>query len=209
MWTGAAVAAVLLVSPLRGQAVDAAPTDLGRLEALAPVLAQIVGLAAADPRLAANLVPDPWLDSLVSGALAVEAESPRSLPGPDAPRRWPIGPWATPASLERLIRAFDPPAVVALYRALTPRLETRCNRREMSFERCDRAIRAAGARLSECRVLDRAAGRIVAPITPTQRELSRLGGRVVGTLRGRIHAVATPIWGASFHVPRRCEAHAP
>jgi hypothetical protein len=201
----AAALVALLAAPVTGQE-GLAPVDQGRLVALAPVLTQIVALAALDPVLAANLVPDPWIDSFVSGALTIEAESSRRAEAQDPPQRWPIGPWATPASMVQLIHSVDPRAVLALYRALTPRLEVRCSRRAMSFERCDRTIRAAGSRLAACSVLERTAGRAAAPITPTQRALARLGGSVVLALRTRIHSVASALWGASWDVPARCDS---
>jgi len=206
-WIRAAALAALLAAPAIGQEARV-PTDDGRLAALAPVLSQIAALAAVDPVLAANLVPDPWIDSFMAGAFAIGAESSRHADALDPPQSWPIGPWATPASMVQLIHAVDPRAAVALYRALTPRVEGRCNRRKLSFERCDRAIRVAGSRLAACSVLERAAGRTAAPITETQRELARFGKSVVLALRARIHSAAATLWGASWRAPERCDASA-
>lgn len=175
-----------------------AAADTDPLLALAPHFAQILQLAAVDPAFAVTLVPDPWIESLVAGALAVEAEVAVRPPASDPPQHWPIGPWPTPASLAGAIEAVDSGAVIALYRELKPRLAGHCRQRGVSLADCDRALRASGSRLSARSVLERATDGSVSPITPTQRELARLGAPVAIALRNQIQQLGKAVWGTAW-----------
>jgi len=188
----------LLVASAASQDDSAPAADQAQLLVLAPFLAKIVQLAAVDPALAVTLVPDPWIDSLVAGALAVEAEVAERPPEADAPQQWPIGPWPTPVSLARAIETLDSTAVAALYRELKPRLAGHCGQRGASLAACDRAMRAAGSKLSARSVLERAADGSTSPITPTQRELARLGVPVVTALRDQIQLLGIALWGPAW-----------
>jgi len=176
----------------------ARPPPDADLTALAPYLSQLVRLAAVDPNLAATLVPDVWIDSLTDAALAVEAETVETASSRVAAPRWPIGPWASPASMVKTIEGVDPRAVAALYRAIAPRVSQRCRARGASLAICERAMRSAGSRLCARSVLDRANGRSSEAITPTQRQLAGLGPAVVSALRGRIHSVGSGLWGPAW-----------
>jgi len=178
---------------------DAVARSLGdeQFYALAPQLAQIVNLALLDPVLASSLVPDPWIESLTASALAVEAEVPGRFGDPDRPHSWPIGAWRTPAALVASIDSVEPRAVAALYRALRPRMARHCRQRETSFEKCERAIRVSMSRLSAPSVQARAAGGTATLVTPTQRELARLGEPVVLAVRNRLKGVGKALWGSS------------
>lgn len=164
------------------------------LYALAPYVAQIINLALFDPVLAASLVPDPWIDSVATGALAVEAEVAVKPGKPDSPHPWPIGPWTSPASLAASINAVEPRAVASLYAALRPRLALNCRQRGTSIERCERAMQIAISRLSAPSVRERATRNAAAPITPTQQALARLGEPVVLAIYGRLRGLHTALW---------------
>jgi len=185
-------------SPIAG----ASTANPGQLAVLAPHFAKILQLAAVDPALAVALVPDLWIDSLIAGALAVEAEVAVRPPPSDPPQQWPIGPWPTPISLASAIEAVDASSVVALYEALKPRLAGRCRQRGASLAVCDRAMRASGSTLSNRSVLARAADGSKSPITPTQRELARLGVPVVTALRDQIQLLGIALWGPSWDADR-------
>lgn len=165
---------------------------------VAPHIAQILQLAAMDPALAVTLIPDTWVDFVVAGALAVEAEVPVRPSEPDPPQQWPIGPWSNPSSLAGAIQAVDSGVVAALYRELKPRIATHCRQRGASLAACDRAMRASGSKLSARSVFERAADSSTSPITPTQRELARLGVPVVTALRDQIQLLGIALWGPSW-----------
>ena len=167
--------------------------DEAQLYALAP---QILQLAAMDPVLAANLVPDAWIDRVLVGALAIEAEVPAHPASADPPQRWPVGPWSTPDSLATTLRAIDPKSVAALYGALAPRRAARCRQHAKSLVDCDRALRTAASRLVASSVLNRASNGPAEEITATQRQLARYGVPVVVALRDKVRGVGTLLWGA-------------
>lgn len=166
-----------------------------QLYVLAPYIAQIVNLALFDPVLAANMVPEDWIDSVTENALAVEAEVPIQPGKSDPPHLWPIGPWPSPASLATSIEAFQPVAVASLYDALRPRFAQACKRRGRSLAACEGAIRTSMSRLSDPSVRARAIGKPVKPMTPTQLELARLGEPVVLAVRKQIEVVGKTLWG--------------
>jgi len=168
-----------------------------QLFALAPQLAQIVNLAILDPVFAASMVPDPWIDTLAESALAVEAEVPAKAGKSDPPRGWPIGAWPSPGAMVASIESVEPRAVAALYRALRPRFARNCRRRGTTFEKCERAVRVSMSRLSAPAVQARAAGGTATSMTPTQRELARLGEPVVLAVRDRLDGVGKALWGRS------------
>jgi len=72
----------------------------------------------------------------------------------------------------------------------------------VSLTACDRAMRASGSTLSARAVLERAARGSMSAITPTQRELARLGVPVVTALRNQIQLLGKALWGASWGVDR-------
>jgi len=187
-----------LVASTSLQIGRATTADPGQLELLAPHFAKILQIAAADPALAVAIVPDAWIDSLVAGALAVESEVAVRPPPSDPPQQWPIGPWPTAVSLAGAIGAVDVGSVVALYRELKPRLAVRCRQLGASLASCDRAMRVSGSVLSSRAVLARASDGSVSPITPTQRELARLGVPVVTALRDQIQLLGIALWGPAW-----------
>jgi len=191
-----------LVASASSQVGGAPTTDPGQLAVLAPHLAKILQIAAVDPALAVAIVPDPWIDSLVAGALAVEAEVAVRPPHSDPPKQWPIGPWPTPVSLAGAIEAVDVGSVVALYQELKPRLAGRCRQHGASVATCDRAMRVSGSMLSAGSVLARAADGSTSPITPSQRELARLGVPVVTALRDQMQLLGIALWGPSWGADR-------
>jgi hypothetical protein len=166
-----------------------------QLYALAPHAAQIVNLAQLDPVLAARLVPEIWLDSLTTGAIAVEAEVAVEFDQIDPPHTWPIGPWRSPTALVTSIEAVNPGAVASLYRALRPRIAANCRKRKVTAEKCEAAIRSSVERLTDRAVLNRASGEPAPAMTPTQRELARLGEPVVIALRTRLGSLGLSLWG--------------
>jgi len=188
----------LLVASASSEVGRATTADPDQLAVLAPHLAKILQIAAVDPALAVAIVPDAWIDSLVAGALAVEAEVAVRPPHSDAPQQWPIGPWPTPVSLAGTIGEVDVGTVVVLYRELKPRLAGRCRQLGASLAACDRALRVSGSKLSSHAVLARATDGSVTPITPTQRELARLGVPVVTALRDQIQLLGIALWGPSW-----------
>ncbi len=190
----------LLVASGSGQQEVAPRIDENQGLAIAPYAAQILQLAALDPVLAVTLIPDPWVDFLVAGALGIEAEVAVRPSEIDPPRRWPIGPWTGPNSLASAIGAVDPASLAALYRELKPRLAVRCRQHGLSIAKCDRVMRATGSRLSDRSVLERAASGSSSPITPTQRALARLGVPVVTVLRDQIRLFGIALWGPSWSV---------
>jgi hypothetical protein len=195
---GLLVGVALVQGPGAGaQTAPAAPAG-DSLLALAPYLAQIVRLAALDPQRAAALVPDAWIDSLLAGAFRLHAEEPSVPDQPDPPKAWPIGPWASPAELVQTLEATDPASVAALYRATSPRIEGRCRARGATPAACDAALRGAGVRIAAREVLLRAKGEGAPAVTPTQRELARLGVAAVTSLRGRVQGVGGRLWGAAW-----------
>lgn len=176
---------------------ERSPATLGteQLYALAPHLAQIVNLAQLDPALAAQLVPETWVDALAAGVLAVDAEEPARAEERDPPRSWPIGPWTSRAALVRSIDALDPRAVASLYRALRPRFAAHCKHRGTSLGDCERAMRRTMARLGDASVHARTQGATSAPVTVTQRELARLGEPVVRSVRRRLRELDRMLFG--------------
>ena len=197
---------ILFVIVMTVDARDAGATqdalDEQTLVALAPYVSQIVNLAQYDPVLAARLVPDDWIESLVEQALSLEAEEPEQLVRKDAPRGWPVGPWASPEALATTIRELRPGAVGALYRSLDARIDAECSRRGRSSRRCEQAMRASVTRLSDAAVLARAEGGPTPPITATQRELARLGRPVVLALRDQCRALGRHVWGPDWNGAR-------
>lgn len=165
---------------------------------VAPYVARILDVAAMDPALAAALIPAPWIEFLVAGAFELEAEVAVRPSESDPPQQWPLGPWSDPSSLAGAIQALDSRVVAALYRELKPRLATHCARRGASLSACDRAMRVSGSKLSDHSVLERAADASMSPITPTQRELARLGVSVVTALRDQIQLLGIALWGPSW-----------
>jgi len=189
-WSGSALADAVAESPRANR------MSRDELHAIAPYLAQLVNISMLDPALAASMVPESWIESLLDGALAIEAEVPAAAGAADPPARWPIGPWPSPASLAASIRELQPAAVASLYAALRPRLGVRCRERKLSIEACEGAIRSTVSRLSSKKVAARALGKPVQAITPTQRELARLGEPVVTAARQQLRGVGTTLWGA-------------
>lgn len=180
-------------------AAAAAEVDQQGLAELVPFLVQVVNLAVLDPILAASLVPEAWIDSLVEGALEIEAEVPEKPSKPDAPLAWPVGPWLTPDSLVTTIKTARPEAVRSLYRALEPRVAASCRRQAASsWAACERAMRASVARLSHASVLARSVGGPATPITATQREVARLGEPVVVALRDQCRVLGRSVWGEDW-----------
>ena len=166
------------------------------LVSLAPYLAQIVNLAAWDPALAASLVPEPWIDALLSGAIELETEIAERKTHAPAPVQWPIGAWATPVSLAETIRAIDPTTVAALYRALKPRMSERCRRVGSTAKACERALQTSVVRLSAPEIQTRAIGhRSAVPMTATQIGLSGLGEPVVIAVRDQLTILGRTLWG--------------
>jgi hypothetical protein len=171
--------------------------DHEELVMLAPYVVQIVNLANLDPGLASKMVPEPWIDFMLAGAIGVEAEVAERPPETTTPIRWPIGPWPTSATLADTIRAFDPTAVADLYRALRPRMTKRCRRIGSSPKACGHALRATVSRLSAPAVLAHSTGRrAVHPLTATQIELSRLGEPAVVAVRDQLQILGRALWGA-------------
>jgi hypothetical protein len=197
IFQGFALVSLVIFTP--ALADDSGQRSLGdeQFYALAPQLAQIVNLAILDPVFAATLVPDPWIDSLAESALAVEAEVPAKSGKSDPPQSWPIGAWRTPAALVASIESVEPRAVAALYRALRPRFAMNCRRRGTTFEKCERAVQVSMSRLSAPVVQARAAGGTATSLTPTQRELARLGEPVVLAVRHRLDGVGKALWSRS------------
>lgn len=190
--------ACLLMAPASARGVGAPTVGEAPGFNVAPYIAQILQIAAMDPALAVALIPDPWIEFLVEGAFAVEAEDAARPSGSDPPQQWPIGPWPGPSSLAGAIQAVDSRAVAALYRELKPRLAVYCRQRGSSLATLDRAMRASGSKLSARSVLERAADGSMSPITPTQRELARLGVPVVTALRDQIQLLGIALWGPSW-----------
>ncbi len=177
------------------------PADAEAWEELAPMLLQIINLSALDPGIAAGLVPEAWVAAAVDGALQVESELPSARADQAPAQTWPIGPWTSSVSLAASIRAVQPGAVVGLYRALRPRLDGECKRREVDAAACERAIKVTASRLSASSVVAQAARPNAQPLTPTQAAVSKLGAPAVDALRTRIRSVGATLWGA----PRRSE----
>jgi len=199
------LAICLLTFPASGNETIAPTYDREQLSSLVPLVVQIVNLSALDPVFAASLVPDAWLQAIVDGAFEIEAETATRPPKLDAPLPWPVGPWATPASLVSTIRTAQPTAVAGLYRALQPRFVGHCRLRKASFKACDEAIRIAAARLSAPSVHARAGGRPATAVTPTQREVARLGESPTAALHDQILLLARKVWGEDWgtKAPRR------
>lgn len=172
-------------------------------EELAPMLLQIINLSALDPGIAAGLVPETWVAAAVEGALLVESEKPSPGATQSPAQTWPVGPWSSSDSLAASIRAVQPSAVVGLYRALQPRLNGECKRRDIAAAACERAIKVTASRLSASAVVAQAARPSAAPLTPTQAAMSKLGEPAADALRTRIRSVGTTLWGP----PQRTTKH--
>jgi hypothetical protein len=196
----------LLVSASPAIAAEGQPKaslDATALEELAPMLLQIINLSALDPGFAAGMVPETWVEAAVDGALLVESESASvRAHHPAAAQMWPIGPWQSSASLAASIQSVQPGAVVGLYKALRPRLEAECRRREVDATGCERAIKVTASRLSASSVVAHAARPGAVPLTPTQAAISNLGEPAADALRKRIRAVGTTLWGPPRAIPR-------
>ncbi len=169
-----------------------------------PYAIQLVNLAALDPNVAANLVPDTWIEFALSEAFDLEGEKELKAPARDSARAYPIGPWTTPDALAATVKSVAPRSAVSLYRALGPRLAVHCQRLEKPKADCHRAIRVSLVRLSDSAVVARSSGRPAPAITPTQRELARLGKPVVVAIRDLVRVVGANLWGPSWQkVPTR------
>jgi hypothetical protein len=190
-----AVLSLIIAAPAWAREPDPSRSRYEQLYAAVPYVAQIVNLALFDPVLAASLVPDTWIDSLTASTLAVEAEVAVQPSKSDPPLPWPIGPWNNPESLAASIAAVEPRAVASLYGALRPRFAESCRQRDTSPEKCERAIRTSVSRLSAKAVEARAIGGSIAPITPTQQKLARLGEPVVLAVRRQLRGVGRALWG--------------
>lgn len=168
--------------------------DDATLEQIVPALPQIVNLAILDPQLASELVPDSWLDSAIESARQVAGERPRAQRGKLAPASWPVGPWTSSSSLARSIRDLDPAAAAALFGALRPRIERRCEVSGTAAARCEQEMRQTLERLGSPVVTARLAGRDTDPITDSQLEFARLGPQVVHPGRAKIEALRRALW---------------
>lgn len=199
-WGAALLLALLWSLVASAEMPQGSTADDDRIAELAPFIVQIVNFAALDPVLAASLVPEDWIESMVGGAAQVEAEVARKPSKIDPPIAWPIGPWTTPESLAATIKAAQPGAVGSLYRALKPRITTSCRKRKSSWANCDRAIRTSVAKLSAAAVLARSIGSTpVVAVTPTQRELARLGPPVVVAVRDQFRVLGKTVWGEAWN----------
>lgn len=187
--------------PATRQAASASVTHQSlsdeQLRVLMPAIVQALNLASLDPVLAANFIPASWIESLVLGAVAVEAEVPTELEGKYVPRTWPIGPWAHSSSMVATISAVDPAAAAALYRALRPRIKAQCAQLGLTLPECERAIRKSMHRLSDPCVRAGAIGNIKTSMTPTQRELARLGEPVVVALHDQLQTLGKALFGTA------------
>lgn len=156
----------------------------------------LLNLALLDPGVAASLVPDPWLDAFVLGALEVSAEESSTRLGEDGAPAWPIGPWSSAASLAESIEAVDPRAAGALYGALGSRLDPRCRAAGLSLRACDARIRLALGRLTSPAVAARVGGNVAIPVTRSQRDLARMGPEVVQASTRKLSAIERVVWPA-------------
>ncbi len=190
-----ALISLITANPALAREPGPSPSSYEQLYAAVPYVAQIVNLALFDPVFAASLVPDSWIDSLTASTLAVEAEVAVKPSKSDPPLPWPIGPWNNPESLAASIAAVEPRAVASLYGALRPRFAENCRQRDSSPENCERAIRTSVSRLSAKAVEARAIDGSIAPITPTQQKLARLGEPVVLVVRRQLRGLGRALWG--------------
>ncbi len=197
------LAATLLAAALGLGAAEGSPASMPELSdatqaQLALRLPVMIEIAAADPALAASVVPAPWLDHWIDAVLVVATEVsnvPRRL---DAIHQGPLGPWPSSDGFARTVAATDPAAVAALLAALEPRLAVRLRGRGVSSSEFDTAVRKAARRLTSARVVHRASRERVVPVTPTQRGLARLGIPVVTVVQDQVRAVAAGRWGSDW-----------
>jgi hypothetical protein len=175
-----------------------AEIDQSELISLAPYIVQLIQLAMWDPDLAARLVPDSWIDFVLTSAIDVEAEVPERKSESMGAVGWPVGPWASPAALAHTIKTIDPAAVGVLYHALRPRMTSRCRQIGATTKVCARALRTAVSRLCAPEVRARASGLPVShALTATQIELARLGEPVVFALGDQLQILERTLWGKS------------
>ena len=170
--------------------------DEEALSQIAPALPQIINLSILDPQLAAEMVPDAWLDSAIESARLVAQEKPRAQLGPMTATAWPVGPWPNAGSMVTSIRDLDPAAAAALFGALRPRLARRCVVSGAVVGRCEQEMRVTLERLGAPVVTARLAGRDAEPITDSQLEFARLGPQVVAVGREKIQALHRAVWPA-------------
>jgi hypothetical protein len=200
-WAAGALAAALAMPTAGASAPAAAPAAAAAKPAptaadFLPQMMQLVRLAALDPGLAASLVPTPWLDLLIDSVRELAAEEATTPKGADAPLG-AVGPWPSPEAFAKSLEALDPVAVAALYRAARPRIAERCRAKGVPLPVFDRALRASGERVAARAVFERASGATPA-LTPTQREIARLGVPAVLVMRRQVIALGTRLWGAGW-----------
>ena len=155
----------------------------------------MANLALYDPDLAARLVPDQVVQAAVIGAILVTSENPQTQLRREALREAPIGPWPTSAALIQSIQTINPEAFGGLYRALGPRFAIHCGVAQPPISDCDGLFRKTVTRLASPAVSARVAGNIAIPVTPTQRELARLGPDVVAAGNAKLEALERVVWG--------------